>query len=365
MNEFTCFRVPNFWVWSHRRLHPQGELLIWQAQRVLACTDGLTQRGVQAGMTLAAAEGLAQSCPFHSLPMDSHCAELAWEELLEGFYRCTPFLLPQWPEFCWARLDREQACQLAGDHALSVGLASDRTTAQLASLVANPGHWVEVDRGQEREFADRVPLPTLLHGGVAWVSLERLHWLGFARVGELRRLTESQLKLRFHDGDLIYRLSRPGSQQSLGLWAPPEERVGEGLCEPGSPREAVLARALQQAMENLGELLTSRFTLEMEYAGGVERSGRWLKQPTAQAGKIALAAQPLWKEMQRPEDPERVRMRLAGLRSPQRQQGSLWRIRPGVQEVVQKVHQRFPGVLKRVAWHPGAEGVSEESWSFS
>lgn len=365
MNEFTCFRVPNFWVWSHRRLYSEGELLLVQSQRVLACSDRLTERGVQVGMTVAAAEALTQSLPLQTVPVDYHCAELAWEELLEGLYGYTPFLLPQWPETCWARLDIEQTRSLTEQFGLAAGLASDRATAQLASLLAQPGQCLQVAPGQEQEFANQVPLPTLLHGGVAWVSLERLHWLGFARVGDLRRLSEAQLTLRFHDGALLHRLSRPGSRQSLGCWAPPEERVGEAVCEEGCQRQEGFKLALQCAHENLGDRLTSRITVELEYAHGVERAARWLKQPTGQARKIALTAQPLWEGLQREQEPERIRLRLAGLRTPQRQQGSLWLLRPSVQGALQQLQQRFPGVVKKVAWHPGAEGVSEDSWSFA
>jgi hypothetical protein len=365
VNEFTCLRVPNFWLWSHRRLSPQGELLIVQGQRVLACSPGLSLRGVQVGMTVAAAEGLTQALPLRRLAVDYGCADRAWEELIEGLYRYTPFLLPQPPDMCWAQLDLEQTRALVRQLGLAAGLASDRSTAQLAALLAEPGQWVQVAPGQETSFADQVPLPLLGPGGVSTSSLERLHWLGFSRVGELRRLNRSQLQLRFHEGELLYQLSRPGSRQALGCWAPPEERVGEALCEPGAPLQSLFGLALQRAHQLLVDQLVSRITVELEYEQGVEQAARWLKQPTAQARKLALAAQPLWQSLQREQPPERIRLRLGGLRTPLRQQGSLWLLRPSIQGALQQLQQRFPGVIKKVAWHPGAEGVSEESWSFA
>lgn len=362
VDDFCCFRVPNFWVWSHRRLYPDQELLIHHAQRLIACSDGALQQGVRPGQSLSAAQALAQNAL--SVAVDYPCAEMAWEEWLESLYQVTPFLWPQQPDFCWARLERSQARQLAFSQGVALGIAADRSTAQLASLVAEQGQMVVVPAGQEQAFADRIPVTVLLHGGIAWVSLERLHWLGFARVGELRRLSESQLRQRFHDGSEIYRLSRPGSRQQLGCWTPPEERVGELACEPGACMQSGLVLVLQKAYEQLGDFQASRMTLELEYPDQLlQRAARWLKQPTANPGKLSLALQPLWRELQQPFEPERIRLRLGGLRLPQRHQGSLWLIRPSIKTALQQIHQRFPGMLKQVAWHPGPEGVSEESWS--
>jgi hypothetical protein len=369
MSQFTCFQVPNFAVWAYRRLHPEWigrELLIQQAGKVVACSQGLTPLGVQPGMAWESAVALSQpACPVHVL-FAAHRIALVWEELLEELYRYTPFLLPQPFETCWAQLDAAESRHIAQSLGLCGGRAADRDTAQLAALSAPAGECRVVPPGGEHRFADALPLPVLVEAGVGWASLERLHWLGFAHVGELRRLTVAQLSQRFSDGELLFRLSRPGSQQPLGAWRPPEELVGEALCEPLAERPALLKVALERALERLEGRLTARVTLELEYEDGtVDRRRRWLKQSTAQPRKIWLALQPIWKELAQERAPERIRVRLGGLRSGPRVQTTLWHARMPVRVALKQLHDRFPGLVKQVAWHPGADGVSEESWSFA
>lgn len=369
MSQFTCFRVENFLVWAYRRLHPQWqgrELLLQQAGQVAACSGALAELGIQPGMSWERALALAQAETPLVQVVEPHAVELVWEELLEELYRHTPFLLPLPYQACWAQLHARQSEQLAAELGLSAGIADDRDSAQLASLAVEPGGCLRVESGAEQALADRLLLPTLALGGVAWVSLERLHWLGFARVGELRRLTHTQLVQRFSDGELLFRLSRPGSCQPLGFWRPPEECSGEALCEEGAEREPLLKLACQRALESLGARVAARVTLELEYPdGSVERARRWLKSPTAQSRKISHALQPIWKQLVQEQSPERIRVRLGGLRSGPRLQTTLWQARMPVRLAVKQVHERFPGLLKRVAWHPGADGVSEESWSYA
>lgn len=369
MSQFTCFQVPNFLVWAYRRLHPEWgrqELLIQQAGKVVACSDGLQALGVQLGMAWESAVALAQPArPVQQL-LEPHRLELAWEELLEELYRHTPFLLPLPFQSCWAQLHREESEQLAQRLGLSAGIAGDRDTAQLAALATVSGDCLLIERGRETAFAALLPLLTLAKGGVCWATIERLHWLGFAHVGDLRRLTLPQLSQRFSDGELLYRLSRPGSSHSLGAWRPPEELVGEVACEALADRPTLLKLALQRAVERLEGRLAARVTLELEYEDQtVARQRRWLKLATAQPRKIWLALQPVWKELAQERSPEHMRVRLGGLRSGPRVQSTLWHARMPVRVALKQLQDRFPGMVKQVAWHPGADGVSEESWSFA
>jgi DNA polymerase-4 len=75
---------------------------------------------------------------------------------------------------------------------ISVGVATTKHLAKVASQVAKPDGLVVVDPGREREFLD--PLPVELIWGVGRVTRERLASIGVQTVGELAALAPATLE---------------------------------------------------------------------------------------------------------------------------------------------------------------------------
>ena len=75
---------------------------------------------------------------------------------------------------------------------VSVGVATTKHLAKVASQVAKPDGIVVVDRGAERAFLD--PLPVELIWGVGAATRERLHGAGIRTVGELAASSPSTLQ---------------------------------------------------------------------------------------------------------------------------------------------------------------------------
>src|SRR5205823_6601638 len=76
--------------------------------------------------------------------------------------------------------------------ALSVGVASTKHLAKVASQVAKPDGLVVVEPGREREFLD--PLPVELLWGVGPVTRARLTALGVRTIGELATTSRPTLQ---------------------------------------------------------------------------------------------------------------------------------------------------------------------------
>src|SRR3954453_63156 len=78
-----------------------------------------------------------------------------------------------------------------GGRAITVGIASTKFLAKVASAVAKPDGLLEVPPGEELAFLH--PLPVERLWGVGPVTARRLHDVGLATVGEVARVDENSL----------------------------------------------------------------------------------------------------------------------------------------------------------------------------
>jgi DNA polymerase-4 len=89
----------------------------------------------------------------------------------------------------------------------SIGLASNKLVAKIASGLEKPRGFVVVSPGKETEFL--APLPVEKLWGVGKVTASSLHKLGICTIGQLAELTTAQLEAQFgRRGRDLYRQAR-------------------------------------------------------------------------------------------------------------------------------------------------------------
>lgn len=131
---------------------------------------------------------------------------------------------------------------------LSVGVASTKFLAKIASARAKPNGLVVVDRGTEIDFLH--PLPVEALWGVGRVTAQRLHRFGIGTIGELAEVSPKALApvlgqgtagalralSRNHDPRVVQGGRRAGSVGS-------QQALGRGLTDPDEMAVVVLGLA--------------------------------------------------------------------------------------------------------------------------
>jgi len=109
------------------------------------------------------------------------------------------------PEELAHRLQERLTAELA--LTASIGLASNKLVAKIASGLEKPRGFVVVPHGKEPEFL--APLPVEKLWGVGKVTAGSLHKLGISTIGQLAELTTAQLEAQFgRRGRDLYRQAR-------------------------------------------------------------------------------------------------------------------------------------------------------------
>ena len=175
---------------------------------VAAANYEVRKFGVHSAMPAATAKRL---CP-HAIflrPRMSHYAEISGQ-IREIFGRFTPLVEPLSldeafldlhgteklfgpPAETGRRIQREIRNEL--DLPASVGVATNKFLAKIASDLEKPNGFVVVEPGREQEFLDPLPLSRLW--GVGRATGGRLEKLGLQTIGQLRKLSAEELTDQF------------------------------------------------------------------------------------------------------------------------------------------------------------------------
>ncbi len=354
---FTALVIPEFPVWAMRTLDPElgdRQVAVVSGGRVVARSEGLARMGLHHGQSAERVRSLAPGAVLRLLAgMEQR---LAWEDTLADLNRYTPWIEPLRPGRAWLRFARDsEAVEASSRLRAQVGMAADRSTALLAALAAEEGSLLSIPLGDEEEFRAELPLEILGEAGVGPGTLERLAWLGFARVGSLARLTRPQLCAQFEEGALLDNLARTGDRRPVPLYVPPPVvSVAHHFDEPArepAEFEPVLHHLLEEAAAGLQGRRASLVTVRLE--GAAQRVGarRVLRAPTLEAARLwtpaRLALKQAWPA--RSFELQCLEVDLGGLVTPRRAQGQLWPTRPGPEAALRVVESRFPGRMLRVA----------------
>lgn len=152
---------------------------------------------------------------------------------------------------------------------ISIGVASTKFLAKIASARAKPDGLVVVEHGMETEFLH--PLPVEAMWGVGRVTASKLHRLGICTIGELAQVPSKSLRSSLGQG-------AAGAFHALAWNRDPRPvRGGQRAGSVGS----------QQA---LGRGLTNREELDVVVLGLADRIGRRLRKKGRSGSTLSLRA---------------------------------------------------------------------------
>jgi DNA polymerase-4 len=143
----------------------------------------------------------------------------------------------------------------------SLGVASNKLVAKVASTLAKPRGLLVVPPGEEAAFL--APLPIERLWGVGKVTAERLHSLGVQTIGQLAALPDQQMKAIF--GSAAAEMHR----RALGIDDSPvgvETRRKSISQEHTFPRDVADIRTLQRYLLEMSEELAAQLRKEGECA---------------------------------------------------------------------------------------------------
>jgi DNA polymerase-4 len=146
----------------------------------------------------------------------------------------------------------------------SVGVATNKYVAKVASDLKKPGGLVVVPPGEERLFLEPLPLERLW--GVGPKTAERLHTLGLVTIGDVARLGDDDLMLRLGAlGAQIVRLARGEDERPVK-----HERERKSLgAERTLEADIEGAPAVRAALLPLVDEVAAALRKESLRAGGV------------------------------------------------------------------------------------------------
>lgn len=180
------------------------------------------------------------------------------------------------------------------------GVATGKLVARAAALVAPPGRPAAVARGDEPAFLAGLPVTAL------WRARrelqERLRQLGLARIGDVARVPEAELRRQFGlEGQELARWVRGiDPEPVLAAWPPRTVSRRVAFAE-GAPPAALQATLGQLGRELAAELtgqseVARAIALEVEWAAGTARAQRQLPRRAFTAGALEQPLQTLLRE---------------------------------------------------------------------
>lgn len=185
----------------------------------------------------------------------------------------------------------------------SVGIASNKLIAKLASTNAKPNGMLLVPKARNADFVALLPIASL--NGVGPATAERLRQWGVTTVRQLRELTRGQLVHAVHSqaaADWLYEAAR-GNGPADVTPVREEKSVSVERTYPGDlvTREAVEEKIDSEADE-VGHLLRSKglvcrtVNLKLRFADlSYVTRARTIEMPTDQAAVIAPVARSLFR----------------------------------------------------------------------
>jgi DNA polymerase-4 len=153
----------------------------------------------------------------------------------------------------------------------SVGIASGKVVAKVASELSKPDGLLEVAAGQERSFLE--PLPIAKLPGIGKKMERKLNALGISTIGELSLMPLSDLKSHFGaSGEVLHRFANGIDDREVEPPAPAKQISRETTFGKDTRDHALLKATLRYLGERVGADLrqrgkrTRRITLKLRYA---------------------------------------------------------------------------------------------------
>ncbi len=145
---------------------------------------------------------------------------------------------------------------------VSVGMASSKYLAKLASEVKKPDGFFEIENGKEEEFMLSLPLKDVW--GIGQKTLQRINSAGFFTTRDIHRADEKSLKLVFGDnlGDFLFKVVR-GKESGIMSEKPAEHSISNEVTFPYDLTDIYTA---ETALLSLSQSLTFRLLAKKLYS---------------------------------------------------------------------------------------------------
>ena len=278
----ACLDLDTFFVSVERVLNPelQGKPVVvggrpGQRGVVTACSYEVRALGVRSGMSLTDAGRLAPDAIYLPTRHDTYgdyaerVREIAAryspvirvasiDELFIDFRGCERLYHRAGdltPDATILRVVHELTGAIQGELGLpaSVGVATSRSLAKVASTLAKPAGVVLVPAGQEADYL--APLPVRRLPGIGPVAEAKLARIGITRIGEIAQTPLADLRATF------------------GAWAPSVQRGALGLGEADLGRDRPAFREHDPLGEVIGSISNERtFHRDVRDLRSVERA---------------------------------------------------------------------------------------------
>ena len=353
----ACALLTPFALWHACRLEPglaDKPLVTLKKNKVVEVSNVARDVGVEPGMSL---DGARSRCRGLSvIEMNDATLQHAWEDVLGQLYAFTDRIEPVKPGLVFLDTTEADAKLVSETFQAPVALAANQEHAHLKALAQVTEKPASKESRHERAVRDadvkEIPIGVLKEIGLGKKSIERLHWLGVATVGELQRWSKAQLAAYFgKEAAVLVRYLKGPYRTSVARYLPPITLTASYSFEDTAVEpwqwEPVLLHLVTRLQNQLGDRAAAMFTLVAESSGLAFSATRVSKEPLKGTSSLLVQAHlALADSGVQGLGIDRLALTLAGLYRSSTQ-GALFGGREEVAKAVGVVEARFPGVLLR------------------
>ena len=355
----ATFHIPNLPAWAIAlREGVEGEeralIGVAEGSRLISLSHALAEAG---GVEGEPVERVRRRYPEAAIYQRDTVAEVhAWEGLLERLHRETPRMSFDGEGRCCCGINELAAVEeLARELGLSAGFAPDIRTSELAAFQGYRGLVNVVSREKAARWVGRSPVEMLAYYRFPSEMIERLHLLGLATLGSLKRLSKRHLTAQWgKEGERLWRFLRHEPRYHLPLYTPPLRlsrtwRFELDVLEPYEWGEVVkkMAAELEEALEERAAS-TLRVRLDEGDLKEPEQTSRLLPAPGGTARQIDRLVRNTLLARTPPIPFARIEISLGGIRDRVYSQSSLFDRHPELLAAVRRLLRRWPRALLRV-----------------
>jgi DNA polymerase-4 len=238
----------------------------YESKAVYDASEEAARHGVKQGMPLRQAHILCPRGLF--LPLDEHKYSGASTYILNLLVNYSPVVEAgaQNCVFIDATLEQDELSFIRGlveiiekesCFYLSIGTASNKFVAWVASQVARPHEPLIIPDGQERKFLQGLPVDLL---PASFAVLKKLKLFGIYKMGELAELPCEAANLQFGaDGQVLWELANGIDNSRLIHCGVPEIVKGELTFEPPSEKLELILNRADALLDGLSRQLKQRW----------------------------------------------------------------------------------------------------------
>jgi len=385
----ACLFFPHFAVQVEERDNRelQGKPVIiggfhYETKAVHDVSEAAAACGVSPGLPLRQAYTL---CPHGAyLPLDGEKYDAAFGEVLGLLAGCSPKVECGAPGYALVDLayepDEARFTREIVEHVwtrthfqMSVGVASSRFAARVASQVAGSRRSLIIPAGEERKFLEAFPVDLL---PAPLELIRRLELLGIHEIGELMELPCEAVELQFGvEGRRVWEIANCVDSTGIRTWTEPQALEEELRFEPPVDNLDFLLAGTDELLDRLSCKLKKRWqycrrlTVSLRFRNDhIVQRAFYFKEATASSGPMRNRLQHCFEQAGFTAPVSEMRLTLTDFCAEEGKQSSFlgkpskhWERLWSAIHVLQQKHGR--SVLKRAVSRRSAR-LPEEAFSF-